>query len=482
VTTIAAAPPDRVPRQVWTLVLASLGLFMAALDTLVVATALPSLRTGLGANLSDLEWTVNGYNLAFACLLLTGAALGDRFGRKRMYSIGLLVFAAGSVAAAVSTNVETLITARVVQGAGASIVMPITLTLISEAFPAGKRGMAIGMWGGIAGTAVAAGPVVGGAVIEGISWQWIFWFNVPVGLLLIPLATARLTESFGSRSRLDITGLVLAGAGLFSVTWGLVRASSVGWGSGEVIGTLVLGVVLIAAFMAWEQRAQSPMLRLVLFRSRSFSAANGVSFFMYAALFGATFLMTQFLQNGLGYSPLQAGLRILPWTAGPLVFSPIAGILADRFGNRIFMAAGMALQAAGLGWVAAIAKPGMGYGELAIALTVAGIGIALVFPTVANEVVGAVPPGEMGVASGTNSALREVGGVFGISILATVFSSAGVYLSPKVFVDHFTNALWVGAAFSAVGIAAAVFASGRRLTAAQVVEPAAVAEAVVGEA
>src|SRR5215471_6287291 len=284
------------PRKGWTLALASLGLFMVALDTLVVTTALPVIRVDLGASLPDLEWTVNIYNLAFACLLLTGAALGDRFGRRRMFAIGLSVFTAASAAAALSPGVGALIAARAAQGAGAALVMPLTLTLISAAFPTEKRGAAIGLWGGIAGLAVAAGPVVGGAVVDGINWHWIFWLNVPLGLVLIPLSLSRLTESFGPRPRLDPIGLLLAGTGFLSMTWGLVRANSIGWSSTEVVVTLIAGVALIAAFVAWERRAPSPMIPLRLFRSRGFSAANAVSFFMYAGLFGAVFLMAQFLQ------------------------------------------------------------------------------------------------------------------------------------------------------------------------------------------
>jgi EmrB/QacA subfamily drug resistance transporter len=449
------------PNTVWTLVLASLGVFMTALDTLVVANSLPALRHSLHANLSDLEWTVNAYNLAFAVALLTGAALGDRYGRKRMYWIGLLGFTVASAAAALSPSVGALIAARGVQGVAAAIVMPMTLTLISEAFPAAKRGAAIGLWGGITGLAVALGPVVGGAIVGGISWHWIFWLNVPIGAALVPLSMARLTESHGPRSKLDIVGLLLAGAGFFGITWGLIRASSIGWNSTETIIALVLGALLVAAFLQWERRTPAPMLSPKLFASRQFNAANGVSFFMYASLFGVLFLMMQFLQTALGYSPLQAGLRTLPWTGAPMVIAPIAGALADRIGNRPLLLTGLALQAAGLGWIAAIATPGMNYTWLAVALGVAGVGISLCFPTVANAVVGAVPPSEMGIASGTNSALREIGGVFGIAILASVFAHAGVYTSPSTFIDHFTDAVWLGAAFSAVGIFAAAALPGR---------------------
>ncbi|HSS10661.1 MAG TPA: DHA2 family efflux MFS transporter permease subunit, partial [Acidimicrobiales bacterium] len=386
-----AAPP----RPGWTLVLASLGVFMTALDTLVVTTALPVLRVSLHSSLSDLEWTVNAYNLSFACLLLTGAALGDRFGRRRMFIIGLGTFTAASAAAALSPTVGILIAARAVQGAGAAVVMPLTLTLISEAFPAEKRGMAIGMWGGITGLAVAAGPVVGGAVVEGISWHWIFWINVPIGLVLIPLAANRLSESFGPRPRLDGLGLVLAAGGLFGLTWGLVRSNTVGWASSEVIGALLIGAAVVGMFLWWERRAPSPMISLAMFRQRSFSTANGVSFFLYAGLFGARFLMSQFFQSAQGHTPLQTGVRLLAWTAPPMVVSPIAGKLADRYGNRLFMAVGLVLQALGLAWVAAIAKPNLDFAELGVALAVAGIGTSLVFPTVANEVVASVPGEEV---------------------------------------------------------------------------------------
>jgi EmrB/QacA subfamily drug resistance transporter len=450
------------PHKTWTLVLASLGVFMTALDTLVVTTALPVLRADLGASLTDLEWTVNAYNLAFACLLLTGAALGDRFGRRRVFALGIAIFTVASAAAALSPSVAALIAARALQGAGAAIVTPLTLTLISEAFPTEKRGLAIGLWGGIAGLAVAAGPVVGGAVAGGISWQWIFWLNVPVGLVVIPLAVSRLSESFGPRPELDLVGLGLAGAGALGMTWGIVRADATAWGSAEVVASLVGGLALVAAFVAWERRAPSPMMPVALFSDRGFATANAVSFLMLAALFGVLFLMAQFLQTALGHSPLEAGVRLLPWTAAPVVIAPLAGALADRFGNRPFMALGLALQAIGLGWVALIAEPGMGYGQLGIALTVAGVGISMCFPTVANAVMGSVPLSQAGVASGTNSMVRELGGVLGIAVLASVFAREGVYESPQAFVDGFAQALWVGVGLSAVGAVAAILVPGRR--------------------
>jgi EmrB/QacA subfamily drug resistance transporter len=448
--------------KTWTVILTSLGVFMTALDTLVVSTSLPALRADLHASLQSLEWTVNAYNLAFACLLLTGAALGDRFGRRRTLVVGVALFTAASAAAALAPTAGALVAARAIQGAGAAIVMPLTLTLISEAFPAEKRGTAIGLWGGITGLGVAIGPVVGGAVVDSISWHWIFWLNVPVGLALIPFAATKLTESFGPRPHLDIVGLVLAGAGALGLTWGLVRGNAAGWGSAEVLGAMVAGAALIAAFLQWERRTATPMLTLGHFRRPAFASANAVSFFMYAGLFGALFLMAQFFQTCLGYSPLQAGIRLLAWSMPPMFIAPIAGALADRYGNRPFMALGLALQAGGLAWVALIADPGVGYAQLGVALTIAGVGTSFCFPTVANAVMGSVPLADAGIASGTNAAIRELGGVMGVAVLASVFAGNGGYATADTFVDGFTTAIWVAVAFSAVGVVAALLGGVRR--------------------
>ncbi len=444
------------PRPGWTLALAGLGLFMTALDNMVVTTALPVMRQSLHGSLSDLEWTVNAYLLSFACLLLTGAALGDRFGRRRLFCVGLAVFTAASAAAALSPSVGILIAARVVQGAGAAVVLPLSLTLVSAAFPAEKRSGAIGIWGAVGGLSAASGPVLGGLVTQSINWHWIFWINVPVGLALIPLSAARLTESFGRRAHLDFGGLALAGAGLFGLTWGLVRANSVGWASAEVIGTLVAGIVLLAGFCWWEQRVTEPMVSLALFRRVEFTTASAVSFFMYGGVFGALFLMTQFLQSAQHHSPLQAGIRLLPWSAAAMVVAPVAGKLADRYGNRPFMTAGLVLQAIGLAWVAVIARTDLGYGELWAPLLFAGVGLALVLPTASAEVMRSVPLSEAGVASGTSGALRQLGGVFGVALLAAVFARKGVYTSPAAFAEGFRAALWVAVGLSAAGVLSAL--------------------------
>lgn len=454
----AASPP----RRGWTLTLAGLGAFLCSLDVVVVATALPTLRVHLGASLSDLEWTINAYNLAFACLMLTGSALGDRFGRRRMYSFGLGVFSLASAACALSGSAETLIVARTVQGAGAAMVLPLTLTLISDAFPLEKRGVALGVWGGITGLGVAGGPVLGGAITEGIAWQWIFWINVPVGLLMIPVSMLRLRESRGPRPHLDITGLVLAALGLFALTWAPVRAPATGWASAEVIGALATGTLFVAAFLRWERRAAHPMLPLHYFRIRDFSAANAVIFFQFLSLLGALFMIAQLFQIGLGHSPWEAGLRILVWTGMPMLVAPVAGALADRIGTKPFMLGGLISQAIGLGWLARVVEPGVGYGTLVVPLIVAGAGIGMVFATTASAATSAVPANDTGVAAGTNTALRELGGVFGVAILAAVFAQHGGYASPESFIDGFKPALWVAAAVPLIGVmAAAALTPGR---------------------
>ena len=436
----------------WTLLVASLALMMMFLDSLVVTTALPTLRASLHSSLGDLEWTVNAYNLTFACLLLTGSALGDRFGRRRMLCIGLAAFVAASLLAGSAPTVGLLITARALQGAGAAIVVPLTLTLIIDAYPPERRAWAIGIWGGVGGLSGAIGPFVGGAVVQAIGWHWIFWINLPVGLALIPIALLRVRESYAGHPRLDVGGAALAAVGLFGITWAIVRTNTLGWGSSEVISTLIAGLAVVALFAFWERRTSHPMLSLGMFRRASFTAANGISFCLFAGLFGALFLMSQFFQTAQGRTPVQAGAELLVWSATGLFVAPVAGRLAGRHGNRPFMLVGLVLQTAGLACLAIIARRQASFLELGPLLTLAGVGTSMVFPTVANEVMASVAPDQTGIASGTNSSLRELGGVFGVAVLASVFSRPGVYSSPEMFVAGFRSALWVAVAFSAAGI------------------------------
>jgi EmrB/QacA subfamily drug resistance transporter len=448
------------PRRGWTLAIVSIALFMTALDNLVVGVALPSIRVDLGGSIESLEWTVNAYTLAFAVLLITGAALGDRFGRKRMFILGLGIFTTASAAAAIAPSIDALITARAVQGLGAAIVLPLTLTLLSEAFPPDKRGVALGIWAGVSGLGIALGPFVGGAVVEGIAWQWIFWLNVPIGIVLLPIAWARLTESHGPARTLDLPGLALAGVGLFGLTFGIVRATALGWTSTTVVASMSAGVALLAAFLWWERRAPAPMLPLRFFRSRAFAATNGVSFAMFFGVFGAIFLLSQFFQTAQGYSPFEAGLRTLPWTGMPMLVAPIAGLLSDRIGSRPLMAAGLALQAGAIAWLAAVSSPEVAYASLVVPLVMGGTGMALVFAPSANAVLGAVLPEEAGQASGATNAIRELGGVMGVAVLASVFSANGSYASPQAFSDGVVAALPVGAAALAAGAVVALLVPG----------------------
>jgi EmrB/QacA subfamily drug resistance transporter len=445
----------------WTFAITSTALFMVTLDNLVVTTALPVIRNDLHATLSQLEWTVNAYTLTFAVLLLTGAALGDRFGRRRMFAIGLGIFTLGSVAAALAPTATALDVARAFQGIGGAMVTPLTLTLLSASVPKEKRGLALGAWGGIGGLAVALGPVVGGAVVEGMSWQWIFWLNVPIGLVLIPLALTRLEESYGPERSLDLRGVGLVSVGLFGIVWGLVRGNELGWADPQIIGSLLAGIALIGAFVAWELRAPAPMLPMRFFRNRTFALTNVSSLFMFFGMFGSIFLLAQFFQTVQGYSPLAAGLRVLPWTAMPIFIAPIAGALSDRIGGHRIMGAGLALQAIGLGWIAAVSTPTTPYSELVLPFILSGAGMALFFAPVANVVLSAVRPEEEGKASGTNNAIRELGGVFGVAVLAAIFAQSGGYGSGEEFVSGLTPAVWVGAIVVALGSIAA-FAIGWR--------------------
>jgi EmrB/QacA subfamily drug resistance transporter len=440
----------------WTLAIVSVALLMTTLDNLVVTTALPTIRRSLGSSLELLEWTVNAYTLTFAVLLLTGAALGDRFGRRRMFIVGLSVFTVASALAALAPSAGALVGARALQGAGAAVVLPLTLTLLSESVAPGQRGLALGIWSGVSGLGVALGPLVGGAVVEGISWQWIFWINVPLGVALIPLASCRLKESWGPDPQLDFPGLVLAGLGLLGVVFGVIRGHELGWTSVPIVASLAAGACLLIAFVSWECRARRPMLPMRFFRSRGFAATNAVSFAMFFGIFGSIFLLAQFFQVVQHYSPLQAGLRTLPWTGVPMIVAPIAGVLSDRIGPRPLMATGLTLQTIAIAWITTVSTVSVPYSSLIVPLVLGGAGMALVFAPAANAVLAAVRPIEAGKASGATNAIRELGGVLGIAVLASVFSAHGSYVSPQTYVAGMTAALPVGAGVLAAGAALAL--------------------------
>ncbi|HTB71216.1 MAG TPA: MFS transporter [Solirubrobacteraceae bacterium] len=438
-------------RNRWTLGIVSVALFMVVLDNLVVSVALPTIHRDLGASIQSLEWTVNAYVLAYAVLLLTGAALGDRFGRKRMFLLGLAVFTAASALAGLARSTDLLIAARAIQGTGAAIVTPLTLTLLAEAFPAERRGIAIGVWSGVSGIAVALGPLVGGAVVQSISWHWIFWINVPIGVVLAPLAARSLSESRGPNGKLDLTGLVLASSGLLGIVFGLVRAQSLGWTSATVLVSLLAGLALLAAFVYFERRTPEPMLPMSFFAKRSFAVTNVASLTMYFGMFGSIFFLSQYMQNVLGNTPFQAGLKLLVWTGGTMIVAPLAGVFSERFGSRLFMFAGLSLQAGALAWLNSMTSTHLAYSRMLVPFFLAGAGMALVFAPSASAVLSSVRTDQAGQASGANNAIREVGGVLGVAVLATVFTGSGGYASPQAFVDGLIPAIWVGVAVLAVG-------------------------------
>jgi EmrB/QacA subfamily drug resistance transporter len=447
----------------WALTLASIASLMIALDLLVVTTALSTIRNDLGASIEDLQWTVTAYSLSFAALLMTGGALGDRFGRRRIFVVGLAIFVAASAGCALADSIGALIAARVIQGVGAALVIPVALALVSAAYPADERGKAIGILEGVTGLATIGGPVIGGAVAGGITWEAIFWINVPIGLAAIALALARLDESHGHDTALDLPGVALASGGALGVVWALVRGNAVGWGSLEVIAALLIGITLAIAFVAWELRASSPMLPMSFFRSRTFSSATAASFLMFATLYGSVFFIAQFMQVGLGYEPLDAGLLLVPWTATLFVVAPAAGALSDKVGERPLVVGGLVVQAIGLAAIAALAETDVPYWQLLLALVFTGIGASTVIPVVQTALIGAVDEADVGKASGANNFSQELGGAFGVAVLVAVFSAVGAYASADAFFDGFGAAIATGAGISLVGAAVALWLPGRRL-------------------
>ena len=443
------------PKAWWTLAITSVAVFMVTLDNLVVTTAIPVIREDLHASLSGLQWTVNAYTLTFAVLLLTGAALGDRFGRRRLLAIGIAIFTAASAAAALAPSILALDVARALQGVGGAIVMPLTLTVLSAAVPAGRRGVALASGAASVVSPSRSGRSSAARSSAGISWHWIFWLNVPIGLLLVPFIRLRLEETRGPVSSFDLLGLGLASGGLVGIVWGLVRANEVGWTSPQIIGAFILGGALLVSFVAWELRTEHPMLPMRFFRNRTFALANIASLFMFFGMFGSIFFISQFFQAVQGLSPFQSGLRILPWTAMPMLVAPIAGAVSDRIGGHRLMGAGLALQAIGLAWIAVVSTPTTPYAEFIGAFALSGIGMALFFAPVANVILSSVRREEEGQASGANNAIRELGGVFGVAVLAAVFAGKGGYGSGQQFVDGMNPAVVIGAALVAVGAIAA---------------------------
>jgi len=447
-------PPAATGRRVplWLAIVASsVPMFMVALDNLVVSTALHTLAVDLEASTQQLQWFVNAYVLSFACLLMTGAALGDRFGRRRVFVLGIAVFTLASIGCGLSDTSAQLITFRTIQGFGAAAVMPLSLTLLSHAVPERLRGMALGVWSGVSGLAVAMGPVVGGAVVDGLDWRWIFWINVPVCVIAIPLVLFALRESSLPGVHLDLVGMLLAAAGLCAVVWAIVHGEPDGWTSTKVLGAFAAGAVLLAVFVFWESRVAQPMLPLSFYRVRAFTLTNVVSATMYFGVFGSLFLLAQYLQIVPPRTPLEAGVRTLAWTLMPMFVAPVAGRLTAKVGGGRLMALGLFLQGVGLGWINLVADTDTAYSAMVGPMVVAGIGMGFVFAPTAAVVLGSVSKEHAGKASGANTTVREVGGALGIAVLSTVFVTYGSTRNPQEFVDGLHPAVWVGVAVVLAG-------------------------------
>jgi EmrB/QacA subfamily drug resistance transporter len=441
------------PSQRWVLGLAAAGSFMAALDALVVTTALDTLRHDLAASVEALEWTVNAYSLAFATLLMTGAALGDRFGRKRVYVFGLLLFALASALCALAPGIGWLIAGRALQGAGAALVMPLAMALLGAAFAPAQRAKALGLFSGITGLAVLSGPVVGGAVVHGLAWQWIFWINVPFALAVAWLVLFRIPESKGAGGALDVLGVVLMTASLLGLVWGLVHGNQAGWTSAQVVTSLGGGVMLGALFIGWQRRWADAMIPPRLFRTPVFAAGLAVCFLMTAALFGTLFFIAQFFQFAQGKSPLDAGVAMLPWTATLFLVAPVAGSMVARIGERALVAIGLALQGAGMLWLSTMTQPGAAYASWVVPMVLAGGGISMAMPAVQSAVLAEAEPRDIGKASGLFNTLRQLGGVFGVALAVAVFMRVGGYAGPREFGTGFAAALQLCAVFSLAGAA-----------------------------
>ncbi len=425
---------------------ASLPMFMATLDNLVMTNALPVLHVKLGASVEQLQWFVNAYTLTFAGAILLASALGDRFGRRTVFLIGIAVFGAGSVLAALSTDPTQLIAARATQGLGAAGVMPLSLALITGAVPAARRPLAIGLWGGVAGLGVATGPLVGGAVMQGWDWQAIFWINVPVALVAIPLALFALRNDFGARQRIDVLGVVLVGGSVLALVHAIVRGNDDGWSSFGVVAELVAGGMLLLAFLGWQWRSTAPIVPLRLFRDRSFSVTNLVGFGFSFGTFGAVFILIQYMQVVQGATPLEAALRTTPWTIAPMFVAPLAGLIAPRVGTRILMVTGLLLQAGALGWLAATMSTSTPYAQMVAPFLMAGVGMGLVFAPSATALLATLAAVDHAKASGVNSTVREIGIALGTAVMTAIFLGEGGKLQPTLYVHAAAPAVVVGAA------------------------------------
>ncbi|GAA4486137.1 DHA2 family efflux MFS transporter permease subunit [Microbacterium panaciterrae] len=451
----SAAAPRRSRPVALVIAAASLPMFMATLDNLVMTNALPVLHREMGASIEQLQWFVNAYTLAFAGAILVASALGDRFGRRTVFTVGIALFGAGSLFAALSSDPGQLIAARAVQGLGSAAVMPLSLALLTGAVPAARRALAIGIWGGVSGLGVAVGPLIGGAIMEGWNWQAIFWINIPVAVVAIPLAVLVLRNDFGARARIDVPGAVLAAGGVLALVHAIVRGNDDGWDSLGVIAELALGTALVLAFVVWQLRSKAPLVPLRLFRDRSFSITNVVGFAFSFGTFGSVFILIQYLQVVQGATPLEAAVQTTPWTIAPMFVAPLAGILASRVGTRILLMLGLLLQAVALAWMAIIITPTVAYVDLVVPFILAGVGMGLVFAPSATALLATLGLVDHAKASGVNSTVRELGVALGTAVMTAIFVGAGGQLLPDHYVDAARPAVFTGAAVLLVAAIAA---------------------------
>jgi EmrB/QacA subfamily drug resistance transporter len=437
---VIAPRSTRSGAPVWALLLTSAASVVVALDSLAVTTALPAIAADLGTGLAGRQWVVNAYTLSFAAGIVPATALGGRFGRRRVFEAGMALFTAASLGCAVAPTAGWLVAARFVQGLGAATVTPLGLAVLTAAWPAERRGAVLGLWGGLGGVGVAAGPVLGAVLTQALDWHWIFWINLPLGLAVVALAPTRLAEGYGAVDPVDRRGVCLLTGVAGSLMWGLTARAPV---------ALAVGCLLVPAFVAWERRAPYPLVPPGFFRAPGRAAAAATWVCMTATITAATFFVAQFFREAQGLPAPAAGVRLLPWTAAPLLVAPLAGALADRWGRRPVLVAGMLLQGVGLGWFALAA--GAGYGALVGALLVAGLGISTAMPVAVGATLASVPPEDLAKASGAATTLQRLGGGLGLALTAAVFARTGHLGSPAAFTAGFRPALLTAAALSLLG-------------------------------
>jgi EmrB/QacA subfamily drug resistance transporter len=445
-------------RKWWTLGAVAFALFMIMLDNTVVNVALPAIQRGLGADLAQLEWVVNAYALTFAVLMLTGGKLADLLGRRRIFLVGLASFTAASLACGLAATAGQLIAFRALQGAGAALMMPATLAIISAAFPPRQRGLAFGIWAGVSAMALAIGPLIGGLLTQHIDWSWIFYVNVPVGALAVIAGLVVISESrdTSGEQSLDLPGLLVSGGALFALTFALVEANEYGWTSTLILGLFGAAVAGLALFVWIESRRRAPMLDLSLFRRRTFTGANIVAFLVTLAMFGVFFFMSLFVQRILDYSPVQAGAIFLPMTLLIIFVAPIAGKLSDKIGSRWLMAGGLSLVGISLMLFSGLDTTS-GFWDLVPGLVVGGLGMASTMTPMTAAAMGSVPVAKAGVASGVLNTFRQVGGALGIAVMGAILTSretssiASGHSVDVAFVDGFSSALHVAAIVAFVG-------------------------------